>query len=235
MSPRARYSLFAVLALVAVVCVRLGFWQLDRLQERRERNARLLAARAAPVVDLTGGVTDTTALAYRRVRITGRYDSAHDLILRGQVYREVPGVHVVTPLRPVEGDTAFLVNRGFVPAPDAATANTDSLRESGLVEVAGIARPLTAAPDSGRPLAIDGRATWRRLDLDALRARLPYPIAPIVIAQTPDSALPRFPRRLEPAALDDGPHLSYAIQWFAFATIALVVGGVVVVKGTGSR
>jgi cytochrome oxidase assembly protein ShyY1 len=36
-----------------------------------------------------------------------------------------------------------------------------------------------------------------------------------------------FPRRVDPPGLDEGMHLSYAIQWFAFALIALVVGGVV--------
>jgi surfeit locus 1 family protein len=71
-----------------------------------------------------------------------------------------------------------------------------------------------------------GQVTWHRLDLAALRARLPYPILDIVISQTPDSALPQMPRRREPAALDEGPHLSYAIQWFAFATIAVVFAGI---------
>jgi surfeit locus 1 family protein len=53
---------------------------------------------------------------------------------------------------------------------------------------------------------------------------MPYEVAPVYIRQAPDSALPRFPRRLEPPAIDDGPHLSYAIQWFAFAAMAMVFG-----------
>jgi surfeit locus 1 family protein len=56
---------------------------------------------------------------------------------------------------------------------------------------------------------------------------MPYQLAPWYIRQSPDTALPRFPRRLEPLPLDDGPHLSYAIQWFAFAAMAIVFGAVI--------
>ena len=52
--------------------------------------------------------------------------------------------------------------------------------------------------------------------------------------QTPDSSLPSFPRRLEPPEIDEGPHLSYAIQWFLFA--ALAAGFAILVVGrTGER
>jgi surfeit locus 1 family protein len=67
-----------------------------------------------------------------------------------------------------------------------------------------------------------------------LRTRLPYSIAPFVIRQAPDSVLSRFPRRLDPPELDDGPHLSYAIQWFAFTIIALVFAGIFLKQGRGS-
>jgi surfeit locus 1 family protein len=79
-----------------------------------------------------------------------------------------------------------------------------------------------------------GRTTWRRLEAGALRQRLPYPILPIYILQTPDSSLPRFPRRIDAPAVDEGPHLSYAIQWFLFAGLAAAFA-VLVVGRTGDR
>jgi surfeit locus 1 family protein len=79
-----------------------------------------------------------------------------------------------------------------------------------------------------------GRTTWRRLDAGELRQRLPYAILPIYILQTPDSSLPRFPRRLEAPVVDDGPHLGYAIQWFLFAGLAAAFA-VLVVGRTGGR
>jgi surfeit locus 1 family protein len=127
----------------------------------------------------------------------------------------------------------MLVNRGFVPSPDALTVAPDSLHEPGLVTVEGIALPLGSG--TGEPLQHGGRTTWARLDREELRPRLPFPIYPVYLRQLPDSTLPRFPRRLEPPALDDGPHLSYAIQWFAFALIALVFAAVIARRREPSR
>jgi surfeit locus 1 family protein len=222
------HVLIAGLLLFAAVAVRLGLWQLHRLSERRAANAVAAAARAAPELDLAVRAGATTA--QRRVRATGVYDRAHEQVLRGRTLQEVPGVSLVTPLRAPElGDTAVLVERGFVPAPDAATLRPDSgaFDEPGTHTVHGVALPITAGDDGGQPLEHAGLTTWRRLDLAALRARLPYPILDVYILQAPDSALPRMPRRREPLALDDeGPHQSYAIQWFALATMAVVFAGI---------
>jgi surfeit locus 1 family protein len=227
MSPRARVILVIGLLAFAVVAARLGVWQLHRLAQRRAANAVTQVARQAPEVDLTD--RGRPPMAERRVRASGTYDRTHELVLRGQVFREIPGVVLVTPLRvPALGDTVVLVERGFVPSPDAVTLppQAASLNEPGTQSVHGVAQALSSAPDSGAPLEHEGGTTWRRLDLAALRARLPYPILDIAIRQAPDSALPQMPRRREPPALDEGPHLSYAIQWFAFAGIAIVFAGV---------
>jgi len=154
----------------------------------------------------------------------GHYDHTNDIVLRGRVYNGSPGVEIVTPLVLEGGQRAVLVNRGFMPTPDAVTVQTDSVREFGTVQVEGTALPMTAG--GGEPLGQPHRFTWARLDLKALAARMPYDFAPIYIRQSPDPALPIFPRRLEPPPIDDGPHLSYAIQWFSFATMAIVFGAV---------
>lgn len=224
MSPRARLVLIACFTVVALVCARLGLWQVDRLRERRAANMAVLAARSAPRVRLDT-LTPTTELDGREVSATGRYDHEHDVVLRGRVYGGSPGVEVVTPLVLEGGRTAVLVNRGFLPAPDAVTAETDSVREFGRVRVNGTALVLPSG--GGAPLQRGGHTTWARLDREALEARMPYRIAPVYIRQSPDTALPRFPRRLEPLPIDDGPHLSYAIQWFAFAAMAIVFGVVI--------
>jgi surfeit locus 1 family protein len=222
MSSRTRLILLVTLLLVAAACARLGIWQLGRLRERRAANAVAASAAAQPEIELGRGIA---AVAHRRVRAAGEYDHAHQLVLRGQAYREQPGVIVVTPLRMDGEEPAVLVVRGFIPAADAMTTDLDSLREPGRVEVRGTALPLSSRADGGMPLERSGRTTWKGLDRDAIGALLPYPVLDVYVMQTPDSALPSYPRRLAAPALDDGPHLSYAIQWFAFGTIA-VVGGV---------
>jgi surfeit locus 1 family protein len=194
------------------------------LRERRAANALAAQARAAPPVELTVDQLDS-ALAGRRVRVRGRYDHTHEIVVRGREYGGVPGVEMVTPLVMDDGKTAVLVDRGFVPTPDAVTVIADSFREPGRKEVQGYLVPV---PDGrGMPVEHGGLTTWRRLDLGALRARLPYQLYPFAILQAPDNSLPRFPRRQDPPPIDNGPHLYYAIQWFSFSVIALVFAGVI--------
>jgi len=225
MALRSRSFLIVAFLIVAAICGRLGVWQVERLKARRAANNVSLEARASPAVTLEAGNLDTSVIN-RHVVATGRYDHDHDIVLRGREYRGVPGVELVSPLRLQLGDTVVLVNRGFVPSPDAVTADPTSVREPGTVRVEGIALPFS--PSGGAPLQRGDRITWARLEKPSIAARLPYPVAPFYILQTPDSSLPRIPRRLDPPALDDGPHLSYAIQWFSFAIIALVFAGIVV-------
>jgi len=225
MSSPARLVVIVCFTVVALVFARLGLWQVDRLRERRAANMAALEARSAPRIRLDGATPITPELNGREVSATGRYDHEHDVVLRGRAYRGSPGVEVVTPLVLEGGRTAVLVNRGFLPTPDAVTAQTDSVRELGRVRVDGTA--LLVPSGSGAPLERGGHTTWARLDGEALGARMPYRIAPVYIRQSPDTALPPFPRRLEPLPIDDGPHLSYAIQWFAFAAMAIGFGVVI--------
>jgi surfeit locus 1 family protein len=224
--------LFVASLVVALIFARLGVWQVSRLHQRQALNARALAERTEPPVTIENA-NSGDSLAGRRVVAVGRYDDDHTVVLRSRAYQGVPGVEVVSPLVLEGGRGAVLVNRGFLPSPDAFTAHPDSVRESGRVRVSGIALPIGAG--GGAPLRRGAETTWARLDREMLQARLPYPIGPFYIQQLPDSGLPRFPRRLDAPALDDGPHLSYAIQWFSFSAMALVFGIILTIRSSPSR
>jgi surfeit locus 1 family protein len=230
MSPLPRRLTLFGLLIIAAVFVRLGFWQLGRLEERGTASRAAAAARAEPARELGVGA-DWTAeeLTERWVEASGEFDHRHEIVVRGQAFQGTPGVLVVTPLRLAASDSAVLVLRGFVPAPDAVRADLDSLVEPGVVRVRGLAAPIGSG--NGQPLEHDGRTTWARVDLAAVRDRLPYPVFPVLLRQTPDSGVPGLPRRLPPPELSDGPHLSYAVQWFAFAVMAVAFGVLVVGRG----
>lgn len=221
-------ALFVVV--VAAVCVRLGFWQLDRLAQRRARNAGIQAATVMPPMELTAARFDSLRLrpeayAWRRVRASGRYDHSGDVILRGKAREGMPGVQIATPLVLADG-RAVVVLRGWASSPDGASVNAGALRlRDGTVEVEGLLQPIGAEEDRGLPIA--GRAgadtTWRRLNLPALRERRPgVELLPLSIqrldpdrSDDPVAALPM-------PEISEGSHLSYAVQWFSFAAIAVI-------------
>lgn len=213
MSLRTREVAGAVFALaVAALFVRLGFWQLARLHERKAQNAIIAGRRALPPVELPMHRLAPDALRDRRALARGVYDYAHERVWTGRTFEGAPGVALLTPLRLSDGSAVF-VDRGWVSSPDASHVDQARYREGDSVEVQGLVLPVPR--DRG--------------DVDPARLRdsLPYPLLPVVV-QLSDTAAPHPAglRRWRPPALDDGPHMSYAIQWFSFALI-VVIGTVV--------
>ena len=220
-----RPLLFGLCLLLATGCIGLGVWQLGRLSSRRMANRSALAERDLPLLEL--GRAGQSLPANRRVRATGAPDESHEFLLRGRVVQGVPAIMVVTPLRPDEGDTALLVNRGYVPSPDAVDPGSATWSEAGRRQFTGVLLPFPDQHD-GTPLVHRDRETWQRLDLSAMRARVPYPLAPVYLVAEPDSGTVDhtvrggvYPFRAEPPPLDEGPHLMYAVQWFGIAAAVL--------------
>lgn len=222
-----RYAILAVGVLAALLFVRLGLWQLDRRGQRLARNAAIAARLAQPPVApgaLNAGApiaaADADSLAYRRATVGGAFDFAHQLVVVARSVNGVPGVSVVTPLR-LSGDEAILVERGWVASADARTVDLAALREPDTATVTGVLLRQIAV----RPTAAD--SSWPRYvrvpDPRHVAADYPAPLVPLVLRRT---VLPAgSPAGLRPVPLPElsgGPHLSYAIQWFAFAVIAVV-------------
>lgn len=215
---------FVVFALaVSAGCVRLGFWQLHRLEERRALNTMLAGRLSAPAQDVRVFLRGPADASYRRASSTGVYDFTNEFAVGGRTHEGSPGVNIITPLRIAGTDTAILVNRGWVYAPDAMIADLTRWREPAAARVSGYLldiprgqRGPVTTPSSTRSL--------RHLDRDSLARRLPYPIAPFVLVVTDvtSGAGDSVPARLPPPLLDEGPHLGYAIQWFAFALIGVL-------------
>ena len=188
----------AAALVIAAVCIRLGVWQLDRLGQRRARNSALAAHLALPALQVRGGISADSA-RQRRVVVTGVYDYARERTWPGRSFEGTPGVSLVTPLRLPDG-SEVLVDRGWVPSPDAFHVDHGAYREADTATVEGLAF-----------VTPRGRG-----DVD------PTGFLPFVIQQESPPAARGLPRRWPPPAMDSGPHLSYAIQWFSFAVIVLV-------------
>ncbi len=234
--------LLAVLAVVgallsAGLCVRLGLWQLGRLREKQALNAALAAAREGPPLAVSGDPPPAGSALARPLRVTGRFDETRQFLLSGRLHDGEPGVGVVTPMLPAGSGTAILVDRGWLPAADAATARPQDHPEAGERTVLGMAEalPRGAGGPPPRPLAGDRVALWslRGLDADSIASRLPYPLAPYVLRALPEPGSPALPRRTAPRPHDTSVHLGYAIQWFLFA--AIVLGGSIAFVRTRAR
>lgn len=212
--------LVVVVAALAVTFVNLGQWQLDRLEQRRDRNATVVAHENAPVLPyeevFTRVITD--ADQWQRVRVTGTFDAAHQLQVRYRSSGGETGWELVTPLRASDGRTV-LVDRGFVRRPASEDFPT-VLPEppAGAVTVVGYVRRNEQGKDTATSV---NQGTVRLVNSDAISAWLGEPLVNgyiSLIEVTPPQSGELQP--IAPPPLDEGPHFSYALQWFAFTVIA---------------
>jgi cytochrome oxidase assembly protein ShyY1 len=214
-----RVVVVVVAVLVAATCVNLGLWQLRRLDQRRALNATILDRRSATRVSIAGVSGNTAAAPYRSATARGTYDVEHEVLVYGRSLDGEAGNHVVTPLLLPDGG-AILVVRGWVPfalqtAPvrGAAPPATDVTVNGSLVPDEGDGSDAPDADGIVRDLDVRGIASSLRYDV----FRLPLQLADQVPPQPGSLPIP-----VPLPALSEGPHLSYAIQWFSFAVVALV-------------
>ena len=229
---RPKWILSHVLIFVlVVVMVNLGFWQLRRLDEKKSHNADVRRNEAVAVapIDTILHTSDPTSrgseLAFRRVTMSGTYDTTNEVIVRARSSNSRPGVWVATPIRLANGDGVIVV-RGFLPTqgtPDAVPAGAEP--PSGTVTVEGLVQETQTKGLFGATDPSGVRLTdVARVDVERLQQQVPYHLYPVWVQLTSSSPaqVGGEPEVLPPPTLDEGPHLSYAIQWFIFSTIALV-------------
>ena len=227
---------------VVVSFTQFGFWQLRRHDQRVERNAAIEARLSAPPVPLEAALAEADAaraagvegwidpLEYRTVRLTGRFDAEAEVLRRGVVRDGMPGFHVITPLVLDDG-SAVMVDRGWVPQEFDSVPVAAAAPAAGEVEVEGWAFPPDVPPTGALASLAPRDPPSGRLvqvayvDVERLAGQVPHPLLSVKVvldapARAPgDASLPLPPRAPEVAF---GPHLGYALQWFAFVVITLV-------------
>ena len=210
------------------LCIRLGIWQLDRLEQRRAFNLQFETMRGMLPLDLNiTDLNDIEKMEWRPVTITGEYDFEHQVAIRNQYYGSEYGYHLMTPL--LSDGLAVFVDRGWIPA-DGNSAPEDWRKydEPGVVTVIGQIRlgqskpalggVADALPADGSPLWV-----WNNGDVEKMALQLPYPALKVYIQPDLDPADEVPPIPYQPAVeITEGPHLGYAAQWFTFATILFV-------------
>jgi cytochrome oxidase assembly protein ShyY1 len=225
-----RYAALSVLmALVALVCVGAGTWQIVRFEgkvhdnDALTGNARAAAVPVAAVLPAVGtDAPSADAVRYRTVTATGRYDAAHQAEVRLRSVGGQDGVFILTPL--VTSDGVLLVVRGFHPdanggftAPPAPPAGRVSIRAR--VQTSDSNRDSAADVARGHLISINAAAQAKYLhtrvyngyvellaDQPGTQGLIPSP--------APDLSNPAG-GAVEPQ------HFAYIVQWYLFAALAL--------------
>jgi len=221
-SPRPIPTL-ATLVLLPIL-LSLGFWQLDRAEQKREILRQYQQQQGSSVVNLNKYVAEQEFYPYQRVEVTGRFDTTRQFLLDNKVYQGRAGYQVITPLLLQDSSEAVLVNRGWLP-------QTESRME--LPAIPTPAENLSLAGqlklDVGKSFRLGESGiqhdVWPRviqwLEMEQIEKSLGYKVQPFVILQDPDSPA-GFVRDWYVKKISPEKNTSYAVQWFSLA-LALVI------------
>ncbi|MGR8980394.1 MAG: SURF1 family protein [Gammaproteobacteria bacterium] len=217
----------AVFLCVFPLLLALGFWQLDRAQEKRAYLDLLAGNKAAETITLTGAAAGSlVSLRYRPAKAAGHYDAEHQFLIDNQIKDGRPGYLVLTPFKLKNGEKAVLVNRGWVPLtgdrselPDIRIKENQSMVKGRINSFpsVGIKLPGADKPTAGWPSIV------QVVDTAILVKELGYPLFDFMIEL--DKDLPEGYKRewRELVILPPEQHVAYAVQWFGLAlTLALL-------------
>jgi surfeit locus 1 family protein len=243
---KPRWLAFLLLGLVGAITMPiLGQWQLDRYHQRQKENKVVQERRTTSPVPLRSVILNTATIAtlgdveWRQVTVSGTYDAAHQILIANRSYKGRPGYHVLTPLL-IDGETeqAVLVNRGFVPY-EAAVGGPlpQAPPASGTVSLQGVLRPTQTKGGIGPTDPDKGiLQEMARIDIERISRQNPNRLAPAYIELTAETPTPAQPLSLvEPAKVDAGTNLSYAMQWFIFTVIGLITWPIIIRREAAKR
>ncbi|MEL0585990.1 MAG: SURF1 family protein [Candidatus Thiodiazotropha sp. (ex. Lucinoma kazani)] len=211
-----------IMVILAPLFCGLGIWQLDRAEQKRTQGASLEMRRKLPALSLNDTLLDADELVFRHIAAEGHYLNDKTILIENRKHLGKTGYHIVTPFQLITNRQIVLINRGWVAH--------DQINE-------------TILPDSGEPVTVHGEITipqppaieldqskaeaatiprWPYLTLDHYMAWSGLDILPFIVLQSAEDE-GSFVRQWPHPRVSDMMHIGYAIQWFAFALITLLV------------
>jgi cytochrome oxidase assembly protein ShyY1 len=211
-------------AIFATACVFLGRWQMDRRAETLAEINRVTSNYSATPIPFAEAEMQFSRLdadkEWTQVELKGRYDVGGERVVRNRPLNGQPGYEVVVPFKLNTGQTV-IVDRGWLPIGNNTPGHPDSVPEPPAGEVTVVVRLKPGEPELQRG-APDGQLA--SIDLPAYAGQLGYPVLTGAYGQlaseTPAAAT--MPAPFPKPSVEEGTHLSYSLQWFAFGVLMFV-------------
>ena len=203
--------------------ISLGFWQLDRANEKRAIEDQIANANSFDV-ELVTSVEFLKDREYYHVRLQGSYVGDKQFVYDNQIVDQVSGYYVLTPLV-LKGDSkAVLINRGFIPWNGRRDKLADIDISEKLTEVkVQISKPVKRMELEASEIAGEFPVLIQALDLDDMSTIAALDFINVVGLLSPESEN-GFVRQWEPYTGSIERHIGYAIQWFLMALVLAFIG-----------
>jgi surfeit locus 1 family protein len=214
-------KLTLVLLVLALVCARLGTWQMDR---KSEKQLLFQQFEEAPVLSIEDAIASSAVFA--RVEVAGHYDPVRHILLDNKVLDGRAGVHVLTPFVMQDG-REILVNRGWLPLPPDRRSLPDVVTDDAQRTISGVlVKPPAGGPRIGDADRLE-RNHWPQLvtylDIGTVGEALDVTLESWLLQLDPADVSGFQGREWKPAVMGPEVHGGYAVQWFALAFTSLII------------
>ncbi len=204
-----RVITFFTLIITFITLLSLGFWQLDRLQWKKNMVASMTVYEQADPV--------TTALNldnpndFQRGFIRGEYLNTQPIMVSPRTHEGQSGVHLYQAFRTVEGQD-ILINRGWIPKEDDPIISVPA----GQTVVAGYLKS-PSEKNNFVPANNSDQNLWHSIDLDELNTLMNIELESHILYQ--EYPIADHPKSFSGLPEMKNNHLQYAIFWFFMAGI----------------
>jgi cytochrome oxidase assembly protein ShyY1 len=219
---RRWFGYLALAVVFAAVCVALSQWQIARLNETRTANELVDRNYHSTPIALDSALPSLTSYSarqqWKQVTLTGTYLTDEQVLVRNRPLNGQPGFEVLDPLLLADG-RVFVVDRGYVPIGNTQD-RPDSIPSPRSDTVTVVVRLQAGEPTlSGRSDTQGELATIHLPDVAKLVGKPTYTRAyGLMVSESPAAAT--RPTAMQKPELDEGLHISYAIQWVIFGIMA---------------
>ena len=209
-----------LISLTVAGLVSLGFWQLDRADEKRAIENAIVLAQSSPAKPVAA--ENIITKEHFKVLLNGYFDTSKQFIYDNQIVKGNAGYYVLTPFI-LNKDSAILVNRGFVPWYGKRDELTDILIDGSQRTIkVGLIKPQKRIELKQQDIGSTFPILIQSLDLDQLSLLIDYKIIPM-LAQLDVNASNGFYRQWKPFYGSVDKHLGYALQWFLMALVLSII------------
>ena len=233
--PRLITTIFAVIFFLLFIY--LGFWQLDRAEQKREFQSFYNERHQEEIINLNNNlISNTSDFLWRRVSATGIFLEEQQILLDNQVNAGQAGYYVYTPFKIKNSPDIFLINRGWVPVGKDRNKSPKLIFTEGKVTIEGVFKkePRTGVllMENKAEKLEDGITRFQKIVISEISDKTKINLFPYVIRLLPESKH-GYIRNWKLRNSGENMHIGYAYQWFAFATTLFIIYFVLNIKRQG--
>lgn len=222
-----KFSIFSISLFLffIVLLISLGFWQLDRAEQKKELLIKQHLSAEKTVLKLAVD-TDLKTIRYRKTQLTGHYEPSRQYLIDNQIVNGRAGYFVLTPFIIAGMNKVVLVNRGWValnkdrrvlPEVSVDSSNRTITGTVNNFPVVGIRLAGAEIPTEGWPSVV------QVVDSQVLAKKLGYSLFPFQIELDKAMRAGYIREWKKNTIMPPEKHVAYAVQWFGLALTLTVL------------